>query len=102
MSGALPSPTEITVSQLSRLVGLPHSPAIIDLRADEDFTSHPRLIPGSRRRSANATVPWAGDYQGRSVVLVCNDGSQLSQGVGAWMRQRGVDAQTLEGGYEAW
>jgi rhodanese-related sulfurtransferase len=98
----MPSTTEITVSQLSRLIGLPHSPVIIDLRADEDFSSDPRLIPGSHRRAVNAAVPWGRDYRGQSVVLVCNKGLQLSQGVGAWMRQQGVNAQTLEGGYEAW
>ena len=98
----MPSPTEITVSQLSRLIGLPHSPAIIDLRRDEDFASDPRLIPGSRRRTVGTTVPWGGDYRDRSVVLVCNEGSHLSGGVAAWMRQQGIDAQTLEGGYQAW
>jgi rhodanese-related sulfurtransferase len=98
----VPSPTEITVSQLSRLIGLPHAPAIIDLRADEDFASDPRLIPGSRRRAVGTTVPWGQDYGGRPVVLVCKEGSHLSEGVGAWMRQQGVDAQSLEGGYEAW
>ena len=45
----MPSTTEITVSQLSRLIGLPHSPAIIDVRTDEEFASDPRLIPGSQR-----------------------------------------------------
>ena len=44
----MPSTTEITVSQLSRLIGLPHMPAVIDVRADEEFASDPRLIPGSR------------------------------------------------------
>ena len=98
----MPSTTEITVSQLSRLIGLPNSPAIIDIRADEDFASDPRLIPGSQRRVFSTGAPWARDYVGGSVILVCNEGSHLSQGVGAWMRQQGIDAQTLEGGYEAW
>jgi rhodanese-related sulfurtransferase len=99
---AVPSTTEITVSQLSRLIGLPHSPAIIDVRADEDFASDPRLIPGSQRRAFCTSAPWARDYDGQSVVLICKEGLHLSQGAGAWMRQQGVDAQTLEGGYEAW
>ena len=43
----MPSTTEITVPQLSRLIGLPTSPAIIDVRTDEDFAADPRLIPGS-------------------------------------------------------
>jgi rhodanese-related sulfurtransferase len=98
----VPSTTEISVSQLSRLIGLPNSPAIIDVRADEDFASDPRLIPGSQRRAFSAGATWGTDYDGQSVVLACKEGLHLSQGVGAWMRQQGIDAQTLEGGFEAW
>ena len=46
----MPSTTEITVPQLSRLIGLPSAPAIVDVRTDEDYAADPRLIPGSRRR----------------------------------------------------
>lgn len=37
-------PTEITVSQLARLIGTPETPVVIDIRIDEDFTVDPRLI----------------------------------------------------------
>src|SRR5262249_46851593 len=77
-------------------------PAIIDVRADEEFASDPRLIPGSRRRVAGANVTGDGEYAGQSVIVVCREGLHLSQGIGAFMRQQGIDAQTLEGGYEAW
>jgi rhodanese-related sulfurtransferase len=98
----VPSTTEITASQLSRLIGLPHSPAIIDVRTDEEFASDPRLIPGSRRRIAEAHAQWGGEYSSQSLVVVCRHGLHLSQGIGALMRQQGIDAQTLEGGYDAW
>ena len=99
---AVPSTTEITVPQLSRLIGLPHLPAIIDVRADEEFASHPRLIPGSWRRAAGTHVPWGSEYTCQSVIIVCKDGLHLSQGIGTLMRQQGIDAQTLEGGYDSW
>ncbi len=38
----MPSNTEITASQLIRLVGLPNAPAIIDLRTQEDFEADAR------------------------------------------------------------
>jgi hypothetical protein len=38
---AMPSPTEITVAQLSRLVGLPGAPALADVRTEEEFKSDP-------------------------------------------------------------
>ena len=46
----MPSTTEITVTQLSRLVGLPTAPAIVDVRLDEDAAADMRLLPGARRR----------------------------------------------------
>ena len=45
----MPSPNEITVVQLSRLIGTPVAPAIIDVRIDEDFAESPDLIPTARR-----------------------------------------------------
>jgi len=33
----MPSPNEITVNQLKRLIGTNDSPTIIDVRTDEDF-----------------------------------------------------------------
>lgn len=45
---------------------------------------------------------WADSFSGRRVVVYCEDGGALSQGTAAWLRQAGIDAQTLEGGFEAW
>ena len=96
------SPTEITVQQLSRLVGLPGSPAIIDVCIDDDFNADPRLIPGSQRRDYSQLQAWAKIYTGTSVIVACQKGQKLSQGVAAWLRHEGVDAQSLEGGVWAW
>jgi len=98
----MPSTTEITVSQLSRLIGLPHTPIIIDVRADDEFADDPRLIPGARRQDSGAVATWATDYDRQTVIVVCQKGLQLSQGVGAWLRNQGIEAQTLEGGFLAW
>jgi rhodanese-related sulfurtransferase len=98
----MPSVTTITVSQFSRLIGLPQAPAVVDVRIDDDYRSDPRLLPGSVRRDHRATEEWAKDYQGRSVVVVCQKGQKLSEGAAAWLRYGGIDAQTLEGGFEAW
>lgn len=96
------SPTEITVTQLSRLIGLPGAPAIIDARIDEDFALDPRLIPGSRRRGHQDIDRWAACYAAGKVVVVCHRGQKLSQGVAALLRHEGIAAETLEGGFEAW
>jgi rhodanese-related sulfurtransferase len=96
------SPTEITVSQLSRLIGLPGAPAIVDVRIDEDFTLDPRLIPGSHRRGHQDIDDWMSRYTDRKVIVVCHRGLKLSQGVAALLRHEGIEAETLEGGFEAW
>ena len=98
----MPSTTAITVSQLSRLVGLPGAPVIIDVRIDEDFDADPRLLPASIRRDFKTVSTWGPDFAGRPVAVVCQKGLKLSQGVAAWLRHEGIPAESLEGGFEAW
>lgn len=98
----MPSNTEITSSQLARLVGLPTAPVIIDVRAPEDVDAEPRLLPTAIRRDALNVASWAAEFAGRNVVVVCQKGLKLSQGVTAWLLHEGVRAETLEGGFEAW
>ena len=94
--------TLITVPQFSRLVGLPNSPATVDVRIDDDYGADPRLVPGSLRRDHRAIGSWAPEYRGKSVIVVCQCGQKLSEGTAAWLRHEGIAAQTLEGGFEAW
>ena len=98
----MPSTTEITVSQLSRLIGLPQAPIIIDVRAQDELAADPRLIPGAQHRDPEALMSSAARFERQSVIVVCQEGLQLSQGVSAWMRHHGIAAQTLEGGFAAW
>ena len=98
----MPAPDTIVPSQLSRLIGLPDAPVLLDVRTDEDYAADPRLLPASFRRDYRTVTSWAADYAGHSVVVVCQRGLKLSQGVAAWLRQSGARAETLEGGFEAW
>src|SRR5215813_4940061 len=94
--------TTISPDKLARLIGTAHTPALIDVRTDEDFAADPRLVPGAVRRSAKETERWGGDYAGRSAVVVCLRGEKLAQGSAAWLRYLDVAAETLEGGFEGW
>lgn len=98
----MPATILITTQQFSRLIGLPTSPAVVDVRIDEDFRGDPRLVPGSLRRDHRNIASWVHDYRGKSVVVVCQRGQKLSEGTAAWLRHEGIDAQTLEGGFEGW
>jgi rhodanese-related sulfurtransferase len=92
----------ISGDKLARLVGTPRCPALIDVRPNDDFSSNPRSIPGSIRRTHSNVPEWAGEFTGQSVVVICNDGSALSQGTAAWLRHAGVTADVLEYGFEGW
>ena len=98
----MPSPTEITVAQLSRLVGLPGAPALADVRAEEEFNSDARLIPTAQRHASSGVERWCNRYAGQSLIVLCQSGGTQSQAVAARLRHEGLQAQTLAGGYKAW
>jgi rhodanese-related sulfurtransferase len=96
------SSSTISIDKLSRLIGRPDGPALVDIQTDEDFALDPRLIPGAVRRGFAEASEWAGAFAGRSVVVICQKGLKLSEGVAAWLRHHGVPAETLEGGALGW
>lgn len=98
----MPTPDAIIVTQLSRLIGTPDAPLILDVRTDEDRAADPRMLPASARRDHRLVASWASNYAGRSVTVICQRGLKLSQGVAAWLRHAGAKAEYLEGGFEAW
>ena len=96
---------EISPAQLNRLIGLPEAPTIVDLRVAEDFDPAPRLIPGAFRHShkdLDGLHQQLAKRQAQKVVVVCHKGRKISQGVAAYLRADGVEAEVLSGGYVAW
>ena len=98
----MPIPDTITTPQLTRLIGTPDAPVIVDVRIDQDHAADPRMLPGSLRRRHKDVASWADEFTGRSVAVVCQRGLKLSQGVAAWLRHAGAHAESLDGGFEAW
>jgi rhodanese-related sulfurtransferase len=98
----MPFPTSIATDKLARLIGTANTPALIDVRTDEDFAADPRLIPGAVRRNHENTADWGEEFAGRSAIVVCLRGQKLAQGTAAWLRYINVEAETLEGGFEGW
>ena len=96
------APTEISVSQLARLIGTPDAPRIVDVRVDDDVAADPRRIPGSVMRNYRDAGTWGAAYRGAAVVVSCQKGKKLSQGVAALLRCEGIAAESLEGGFVAW
>ena len=97
----MPSYLEISPDKLNRILGTPSAPVLVDVRTDEDFALDPRLVPGSIRRNHTDVSAWSGDTVGPAII-VCQRGRKLSHGVAAYLRHEGVEAEVLEGGFEAW
>lgn len=93
---------EITTQQLSRIMGLPDQPRLIDVRQPEAVRSDPRLLPTARNLDAGAIEAWGSNYRGQRVVVYCSDGGALSRGAAAWLRDDGARAETLTDGMSAW
>jgi rhodanese-related sulfurtransferase len=97
---------QISPQQLSRRIGLAEQPVVIDVRVADDVAADPRRIPASRPYDYRAIAEWApalaADAGGRPIVVSCQKGLKLSQGVAAWLRHHGLAAESLEGGFEAW
>jgi rhodanese-related sulfurtransferase len=98
----MPSPTEITVPQLSRLLGTAAAPAIVDVRLEDDFALDPDLIPTAFRHPFDDIAALAPQFADKAVVVYCQKGKKISQGAMSLLRSHGVRAETLQGGHFAW
>jgi rhodanese-related sulfurtransferase len=64
----------ISSEKLWRLIGVPHGPDLVDVRAKEDFAADPRFIPGAVRRAHATVSDWGSEFAGRSAVVICENG----------------------------
>ena len=102
----MPAPNEITPTQLMRLLGTNNAPALYDVCIDDDFAQDPRLIPTAQRHPhtdlATLGAQIGAHIGAQPVVIVCQKGKKLSQGVAAYLRTQGITAEYLQGGNYAW
>jgi len=97
----MPGPDEISAAQLARLIGTPESPVILDVRPAPDRDADPFLIPTARVgdfRAPEAALPPGTTH----VVVTCFKGGKFAQGAAALLRNRGLRAEVVEGGWQAW
>ena len=93
----MPAFNAISPEKLSRLIGIPACPVIIDVRPEGQ-----EMLPVSSRRPAESVNEWASALAGRQVVVACVHGQERSAGAAAMLRCQGVDAEILEGGFQGW
>ncbi|MDO4230953.1 MAG: rhodanese-like domain-containing protein [Lautropia sp.] len=73
---------------------------VIDLRSDADFRAG--HLPGARQAQPDAVLRAVeGVEQGKSILVVCADGSKSARAVAA-LKGTGRQIHTLEGGMDGW
>jgi rhodanese-related sulfurtransferase len=93
----------ISPNELYAGLGTASAPAVVDVRRSDDFARADRLIASAFHRAPDKVGRWWKDLsEGRSVVLQCRHGRQISQDVTAALCAASVDAVYLEGGISAW
>ncbi len=100
------SPVQISIHQLSRLVGTPAAPVLLDVRTEEDFNDDPRMLPAAIRipypditDRLGATVEHIGAAR---AVVYCQKGLKISEGVASLLRAQGAKAEVLQSGHFGW
>src|SRR2546423_3263312 len=79
------------------------APTILDVCRREIYDAGPGVIPTARWHKPETFMEWVpGLPADRPIVLACRYGHNLSQMIAAELRARGVPAQVLEGGRQAW
>ena len=76
-----------------------HARAIIDVRKPAAYEVSGTIIKGAVWHHPFEVDSWAESVTG-PVVVYCVHGHEVSQGVAAYLRARGIDAVYLVGGYE--
>lgn len=98
----MPGLNHITPAQLSRLIGTPDAPILLDVRIDSDFADDPRLIPTARRIPHDKVTDHLPEIQQKHCVVICHKGKKLSEGAAARLRSNGISAEVLDGGIVDW
>jgi len=93
----------ITPLELLALRNTVPAPLVIDARREPVFQSAPDLIAGALRRDPATVAAWAEQLPAAGrIVVYCVHGHEVSQNAAKALRERGLPAQFLEGGIEAW
>lgn len=93
----------ISQHEVLHALGTANAPFLIDVCVAEDVAADPYRVPGSHRRDHRDACNLAQQTpEDRTVVVVCQKGRKLSQGVAAYLRAGGCDARVLRGGVLQW
>jgi rhodanese-related sulfurtransferase len=93
----------ISPQDLWSSLGTSDAPQLIDVRRRDIYDGTPGLLPASVYRDPADGHGWHAELDpARPVVVACRFGHHLSQAAAAFLRGKGYDARTLDGGYAVW
>ena len=77
---------------------------VLDVRLREDFDADPVLIPQARYKDPEKITQWVVDMTPADgpVAVYCVRGKWVSQKAANYLKDRGFEVYTLDGGIEAW
>src|SRR4051794_18700754 len=101
MDGSKPTP--ISAQNLYSSIGTAVAPVVIDVRRKVTFAADNRMLVGAIRRNLDEVQEWRQHLPpGRSVVVYCVHGHEVSQGAASALKASGLDARYLEHGIAGW
>ncbi|MBT5873155.1 MAG: hypothetical protein HOH43_07020 [Candidatus Latescibacteria bacterium] len=76
---------------------------IVDVRLFEDYEADPVLIAGAKYKDPEMISGWSNTLRkDRPVVAYCVKGKWVSQKAATFLKDKGFEVYSLEGGIEAW
>ena len=96
-------PSSISPRDLYGAIGTASAALVFDVRRSAGFDADDRMLVGALRRVPGEVGQWTHDVPaGRSVVVYCQQGHEVSQAAAAALQASGIDARYLEGGIAGW
>lgn len=93
----------ITQDQLETLIQFKSAIHIVDVRKKPAVEKEPAMIQGAVWQDFQDVPAWLSAVDdGCPVVCYCVHGHEVSQSAAAKLREHGIDAYYLRGGFENW
>src|SRR5262245_14302088 len=93
----------VSGAELHAHLGTASAPMVVDVRRQDVFEADDSLIIGALRRAPGGADQWSQKLPlGRTVVVYCSHGGEVSQGIAKTLRVGSVKAAYLNGGVSAW
>lgn len=93
----------VALSEFKALQSRGFGPLVVDVRRNATYAESDGVIPGAIRRDPETIHAWwRGLDLARPIVVYCAHGHEVSQGAAAFLREHGLPARYLEGGFAGW